>query len=166
MPREAGSRTKIAVWSNDPNVDPVGACVGVNGSRVNAIVDELRGEKIDIINWSDDPQILIENALSPAKVISVSVSEDEKSASVIVRIISYPWQSARKDRTPALQPALRVIRSILRARSQAQPRYDDTLLSDHSYYDEQGNRYDEDDRYEDDRYDDDKEYFDDDHYEE
>ena len=82
--REAGSRTKIAVWSNDPDVDPVGACVGMNGARVNAIVNELRGEKIDIINWSDNPAILIENALSPAKVISVMADPDEKKASVIV----------------------------------------------------------------------------------
>ena len=82
--REAGSRTKIAVWSNDPDVDPVGACVGMNGARVNAIVNELRGEKIDIINWSDNPAILIENALSPAKVISVMADPDEKVASVIV----------------------------------------------------------------------------------
>ena len=82
--REAGSRTKIAVWSNDPDVDPVGACVGMNGARVNAIVSELRGEKIDIINWSENPAILIENALSPAKVISVMADPDEKTASVIV----------------------------------------------------------------------------------
>ncbi len=82
--REAGSRSKIAVWSNDPDVDPVGACVGMNGARVNAIVNELRGEKIDIINWSDNPAILIENALSPAKVISVMADPDEKAASVIV----------------------------------------------------------------------------------
>ena len=82
--REAGSRTKIAVWSNDPDVDPVGACVGMNGARVNAIVNELRGEKIDIINWSDNPAIMIENALSPAKVISVMADPDEKVASVIV----------------------------------------------------------------------------------
>ena len=82
--REAGSRTKLAVWSNDPDVDPVGACVGVNGARVSAIVNELRGEKIDIINWSDNPAILIENALSPAKVISVMADPDEKTASVIV----------------------------------------------------------------------------------
>lgn len=82
--REAGSRTKIAVWSNDSDVDPVGACVGMNGARVNAIVNELRGEKIDIINWSDNPAILIENALSPAKVISVMADPDEKTASVIV----------------------------------------------------------------------------------
>lgn len=82
--REAGSRTKMAVYTDNPNVDPVGACVGMNGDRVNAIVEELRGEKIDIITWSDDPQILIENALSPAKVVSVSVDEEEKTARVIV----------------------------------------------------------------------------------
>lgn len=82
--REAGSRTKMAVYSNDSNVDPVGACVGLNGARVNAIVNELRGEKIDIINWSDDPAVLIENALSPAKVVSVDVNIEEKSANVVV----------------------------------------------------------------------------------
>ena len=82
--REAGSRTKIAVSSTDPNVDPVGACVGLNGARVGAIVNELRGEKIDIINWDDNPAFLIENALSPAKVISVVADEDAKEAQVIV----------------------------------------------------------------------------------
>ena len=82
--REAGSRTKIAVWSNDPDVDPVGACVGMNGARVNAIVNELRGEKIDIINWSDNAAMLIENALSPAKVISVIADAEEKTAKVVV----------------------------------------------------------------------------------
>ncbi len=82
--REAGSRTKMAVWSNDPDVDPIGACVGINGSRVNAVVNELRGEKIDIINWDDNPAYLIENALSPAKVISVAADQDDKMASVIV----------------------------------------------------------------------------------
>lgn len=65
--REAGSRTKIAVWSNDPDVDAVGACVGMNGARVNTIVEELRGEKIDIISWNENPALLIENALSPCK---------------------------------------------------------------------------------------------------
>ena len=82
--REAGSRTKIAVWSNDPDVDPVGACVGMNGARVGAIVNELRGEKIDIINWDENPAILIENALSPAKVIAVMADPDEKTALVVV----------------------------------------------------------------------------------
>lgn len=82
--REAGSRTKMAVWSNNPDVDPVGACVGMNGARVNAIVEELRGEKIDILNWSENAAILIENALSPAKVISVIADDDEKTAKVVV----------------------------------------------------------------------------------
>ena len=82
--REAGSRTKMAVWTEEADVDPVGACVGVNGARVNAIVEELRGEKIDIITWSEDPAVLIENALSPAKVVSVKVDEEEKSAEVVV----------------------------------------------------------------------------------
>lgn len=82
--REAGSRTKIAVKSNDPNVDPVGACVGLNGARVNSVVSELRGEKIDIINWDDNPAYLIENALSPAKVICVVADEEAREAQVIV----------------------------------------------------------------------------------
>ena len=82
--REAGSRTKIAVRSNDPDVDAVGACVGMNGARVNTIVEELRGEKIDIISWNENPALLIENALSPAKVITVLADPDEKTALVIV----------------------------------------------------------------------------------
>ncbi len=82
--REAGSRTKIAVHSNDPNVDAVGACVGMNGARVNAIVNELRGEKNDSSTWNDNPAMLIENALSPAKVISVIADAEEKSAKVVV----------------------------------------------------------------------------------
>ena len=82
--REAGSRTKMAVWSKDPDVDAVGACVGMNGSRVNAIVDILNGEKIDIINWDENSALLIQNALSPAKVISVIADSEEKTAKVIV----------------------------------------------------------------------------------
>ena len=82
--REAGSRTKMAVWSNNPDVDPVGACVGMNGARVNTIVRELKGEKIDIINWNENEAILIENALSPAKVISVIADAEEKTAKVVV----------------------------------------------------------------------------------
>jgi len=82
--REAGSRTKMAVYSNDPDVDAVGACVGMNGTRVNAVVQELQGEKIDIISWNDNPAMLIENALSPAKVISVIADAEEKSAKVVV----------------------------------------------------------------------------------
>lgn len=82
--REAGSRTKIAVYSNNPNVDAVGACVGMNGARVNAIVDELRGEKIDIVNWDDNPGNLIQNALSPAKIVNVFADPEERTAKVVV----------------------------------------------------------------------------------
>ncbi len=82
--REAGSRTKMAVWSNNPNVDPVGACVGMNGTRVNSIVDELKGEKIDIVCWDDNPGALIQNALSPAKIVAVFADPDEKTAKVVV----------------------------------------------------------------------------------
>ncbi len=82
--REAGSRTKMSVWSNHPNVDPVGACVGVNGQRVNSIVDELRGEKIDIIPWDENPGNLIQNALAPAKIVAVFADPDEKTAKVVV----------------------------------------------------------------------------------
>ena len=82
--REAGSRTKMAVASYDENVDPVGSCVGLNGSRVNAVVDELRGEKIDIINWDENSAYLIENALSPAKVICVVADDEAREATVIV----------------------------------------------------------------------------------
>ena len=82
--REAGSRTKIAVCSHEPDIDPVGACVGVDGVRVNAVVEELRDEKVDIVNWDDNPAYLIENALSPAKVIAVVADEETKEADVIV----------------------------------------------------------------------------------
>ena len=82
--REAGSRTKIAVYSNNPEVDAVGACVGMNRSRVEAVVAELRGEKIDIVVWSEDPRVFIMNALSPARAISVEANPEEKTAKVIV----------------------------------------------------------------------------------
>lgn len=83
--REAGSRTKMAVYTEFENVDPVGACVGTRGARVQAIVDELHGEKIDIITWSEDPKVLIANVLSPSKVEKVIISDEaEKSATVVV----------------------------------------------------------------------------------
>ena len=82
--REAGSRTKIAVYSKDPNVDAVGACVGQNGCRVNVIVSELNGEKIDIIEWNEDPQVFIASALSPSKVVAVKVNEADQSAKIVV----------------------------------------------------------------------------------
>jgi len=82
--REAGDRTKIAVASKEPQVDPVGACVGMKGSRVQAVVRELRGEKIDIIPWSEDPRIFIAKALSPAVVEKVGVTEEDRSALIVV----------------------------------------------------------------------------------
>ncbi len=82
--REAGSRTKLAVWSADPNVDPIGACVGPKGQRVNNIVEELKGEKVDIIKWSEDPSDYVKAALAPADVISVTPLSDGKSCRVVV----------------------------------------------------------------------------------
>lgn len=82
--REAGFRSKIAVWSNNQDVDPVGACVGPRGTRVQAISYELRGEKIDIIKWNDEPELFIANALSPAAVVNVELNSEQKIATVIV----------------------------------------------------------------------------------
>ena len=82
--REAGSRTKIAVYSKNENVDALGACVGQNGYRVNVIVNELGGEKIDVINWSEDPREFIAAALSPSKVLEVKLNEAEQSAKIVV----------------------------------------------------------------------------------
>ncbi|NLV85838.1 MAG: transcription termination/antitermination protein NusA [Clostridiales bacterium] len=82
--REAGSRTKIAVWSNDPDVDPIGACVGPKGGRVAGIVDELCGEKIDIVKYSEDPTEFVAAALSPADAVSVTTMDEGKSCRVIV----------------------------------------------------------------------------------
>lgn len=82
--REAGDRSKISVYAADPEIDPVGSCVGQKGQRVQAIVDELKGEKIDIVEWSDDPTIYVSNALSPSKVVKVLVNEEEKATKVIV----------------------------------------------------------------------------------
>ncbi|HEX3032143.1 MAG TPA: transcription termination factor NusA [Bacillota bacterium] len=82
--REAGSRSKLAVYSEDENVDPVGACVGPKGARVQTVVNELRGEKLDIIRWNPDPATFVASALSPAKVVSVNIFEEEKIARVVV----------------------------------------------------------------------------------
>ena len=112
--REAGSRTKMAVWSEDEDVDAVGACVGGNGSRVNAVVSELRGEKIDIIEWNENPAILIEHALSPAKVISVIADGDEKTAKVVVPDYQLSLAIGKEGQNARL--AARLTGSISRAR--------------------------------------------------
>ena len=82
--REAGSRSKVAVYSQNPNIDPVGSCVGQKGIRIQNIINELNGEKIDVIEWNEDPSIFISTALLPAKVLAVDIHEDEKFAQVIV----------------------------------------------------------------------------------
>ena len=82
--REAGDRSKISVHSDNPEVDPVGSCVGPKGTRVQAVVNELKGEKIDIVKWSDDPVVFVANSLSPSKVLDVMVNENEKATTVVV----------------------------------------------------------------------------------
>ena len=133
--REAGSRTKIAVHSNDPNVDPVGACVGLNGARVNAIVNELRGEKIDIINWSDNPAILIENALSPAKVIFVAADEDEKSAQVVVPDYQLSLAIGKEGQNARLAARLTGFKIDIKSETQARElgMFDDLEYADEFY---------------------------------
>ena len=118
--REAGSRTKIAVWSNDPDVDPVGACVGMNGARVNAIVNELRGEKIDIITWDENPAILIQNALSPAKVISVIADADEKAAKVVVPDYQLSLAIGKEGQNARLAARLTGFKIDIKSESQAE----------------------------------------------
>ena len=137
--REAGSRTKIAVWSNDPDVDPVGACVGVNGSRVGAIVNELRGEKIDIINWDENPAILIENALSPAKVIAVMADPDEKTALVVVPDYQLSLAIGKEGQNARLVARLTGFKIDIKSETQAKESgdfYDYDEDEDEEYYDE------------------------------
>ncbi len=118
--REAGSRTKMAVLSHDENVDPVGACVGVNGTRVNSIVDELSGEKIDIINWDDNPAFLIENALSPSKVICVVADEDAKQAIVIVPDFQLSLAIGKEGQNARLAAKLTGYKIDIKSESQAE----------------------------------------------
>lgn len=136
--REAGSRTKIAVSSTDPNVDPVGACVGLNGARVNAIVNELRGEKIDIINWDENPAILIENALSPAKVIAVMADPDEKTALVVVPDYQLSLAIGKEGQNARLAARLTGFKIDIKSETQARESGDfyDYDEEDDEYYDE------------------------------
>ena len=101
-------------------MDPVGACVGVNGARVNAIVNDLKGEKIDIINWSEDPEVLIENALSPSKVISVSVNEEEKTARVIVPDYQLSLAIGKEGQNARLAARLTGFKIDIKSESQAE----------------------------------------------
>ncbi|MBR5637358.1 MAG: transcription termination/antitermination protein NusA [Pseudobutyrivibrio sp.] len=151
--REAGSRTKIAVWSNDEDVDPVGACVGQNGARVNAIVNELRGEKIDIVEWDENPAYLIENALSPAKVVAVIADADEKTARVVVPDYQLSLAIGKEGQNARLAARLTGFKIDIKSETQAKEAGDfldyeedyddeDEYYDDEEYYDEDG-EYDE-----------------------
>lgn len=118
--REAGSRTKIAVYSHNEDIDPVGACVGHKGSRVQQIVDELRGEKIDIIKWSDDPRVYISSALSPAKVLSVDVNETEKAAKVVVEDYQLSLAIGKEGQNVRLAAKLTGWKIDIKSKSQAE----------------------------------------------
>jgi len=137
--REAGSRTKIAVWSNNPNVDAVGACVGMNGARVNAIVEELRGEKIDVINWDENPGNLIQNALSPAKIVAVFADPDEKTAKVVVPDYQLSLAIGKSGQNARLAARLTGYKIDIKSESQAKDapgfRYED-YIDDYEEYDE------------------------------
>lgn len=139
--REAGSRTKIAVWSNDPDVDPVGACVGMNGARVNAIVNELRGEKIDIITWNENPAMMIENALSPAKVISVIADAEEKAAKVVVPDYQLSLAIGKEGQNARLAARLTGFKIDIKSETQARESGDfldyENDYEDDEYYEEE-----------------------------
>lgn len=138
--REAGSRTKIAVRSNNPNVDAVGACVGINGSRVNSIVDELCGEKIDIVNWDENPGNLIQNALSPAKIVAVFADPDEKTAKVVVPDYQLSLAIGKEGQNARLAARLTGYKIDIKSETQAKDapgfRYEDYLYDDEEYEEE------------------------------
>jgi len=142
--REAGSRTKIAVWSNNPDVDPVGACVGMNGARVNAINDELRGEKVDIIEWDENPGVLIENALSPAKVVFAFADPDAKEAKVVVPDKQLSLAIGMKGQNARLAARLTGFKIDIKSESQAVDA-EGFRLEDYEGYDDE---YDEEEYYE------------------
>lgn len=144
--REAGSRTKLAVRSNNPNVDAVGACVGINGARVNSIVDELCGEKIDIVNWDDNPGNLIQNALSPAKIVAVFADPDEKTAKVVVPDYQLSLAIGKEGQNARLAARLTGYKIDIKSETQAKDapgfRYEDYVYDDEEYdeetYEEEG----------------------------
>lgn len=145
--REAGSRTKIAVWSNNPNVDAVGACVGMNGARVNSIVEELHGEKIDIVNWDENPGNLIQNALSPAKIVAVFADPDEKVAKVVVPDYQLSLAIGKEGQNARLAARLTGYKIDIKSETQAKDaegfRYEDYEYEEYDEYEEEDAAYDE-----------------------
>ncbi|MBQ7678289.1 MAG: transcription termination/antitermination protein NusA [Butyrivibrio sp.] len=141
--REPGSRTKIAVYSNNPNVDAVGACVGVNGSRVNLIVDELNGEKIDVVSWDENPGNFIQNALSPAKIVAVFADPDDKTAKVVVPDYQLSLAIGKEGQNARLAAKLTGYKIDIKSETQAKDapgfRVEDYMddEEDEEYYDEE-----------------------------
>jgi N utilization substance protein A len=137
--REPGSRTKMAVWSHNPHVDAVGACVGMNGTRVTSVVDELRGEKIDIINWDENPGNLIQNALSPAKIVAVFADPDDKTAKVVVPDYQLSLAIGKEGQNARLAARLTGFKIDIKSETQAKDapgfRYED-YMDDYDEYDE------------------------------
>ena len=145
--REAGSRTKIAVWSSNPDVDPVGACVGINGARVNAVVEELGGEKIDIVAWNENAAYLIENALSPAKVVSVIADDEAKTARVVVPDYQLSLAIGKEGQNARLAAKLTGFKIDIKSESQMKELGEDYMNPYNDEYEE--NEYSQDDNYED-----------------
>ena len=145
--REAGSRTKIAVWSSNPDVDPVGACVGINGARVNAVVEELGGEKIDIVAWNENAAYLIENALSPAKVVSVIADDEAKTARVVVPDYQLSLAIGKEGQNARLAAKLTGFRIDIKSESQMKELGEDYMNPYNDEYEE--DEYSQDDNYED-----------------
>lgn len=144
--REPGSRTKIAVFSRDDNVDPVGACVGQKGIRVQTIVDELRGEKIDIIKWSSSPEEFIASSLSPAKVIRTDVNEAEKSAKVTVPDFQLSLAIGKEGQNARLAAKLTGWKIDIKSESQWRATIEQQLLNyneDYDPYEEESDEIDE-----------------------
>ena len=165
--REAGSRSKMAVLSNSENVDPVGACVGQNGSRVAMVVDELNGEKIDIVNWDENPAYFIENALSPAKVVTVLVDEEDKQAKVVVPDYQLSLAIGREGQNARLTARLTGFKIDIKSETQAIESGELDEFQEEYYndgYDENAEQY-PDEYYDDGQYSDEGVYYDDGSYE-
>lgn len=151
--REPGSRTKMAVYSRDPNVDPVGACVGVKGDRAKAIVSELNGEKIDIISWDENPGNLIRNALSPAEIVNVFADPEERTANVVVPDAQLSLAIGKAGQNARLAAKLTNYKIDIKSETQAKDAYgfriEDYMGDDMEEYDEEYDSYDEDGEYDD-----------------
>ena len=147
--REAGSRSKISVYSHNEDVDAVGACVGVNGERVNAVVDELQNEKIDIVTWSNNPAILIENALSPSKVIDVLADPENKEATVIVPDSQLSLAIGKEGQNARLAAKLTEYKIDIKSESQAKEEGIQYVFDEEDFYDDEYYDGEYDDEYDD-----------------